>query len=498
VIAAAVFWFARPIALLFSSERDFFCRRNAWFAVTVAAFLCPTFWLFFLCAALIIVRAARRDSNACALYLMLLNAVPNYSWRVPMVGISYLVDLDFQMLLSLCLMVPVALRLLRSEREPDRPRLQLLDYFLLAYLALTSVYYVLPELAPGVLMTPTATHSLRLASEAFVSIFVPYFVISRSGGSRQQLQDMLATLCLTCTVMAAIAIFESARHWLLYTPLLQWGAEPGSNPYASLQRAGTIRASASMNHPLFLGYMLAVAFGLWLCLMSRVRSVFWRSAVIVVYWLGLLATYERGPWVGGILIYFAYVVLSGRKLSKLLNAGVAAGLVAAIIAATPLGDRIASVVPFLGGSVDVQNITYRERLLDAGWNIVQKNPLLGDQHALAKLQFLRVEGIIDLMNGFVNVLLGAGFVGLSLLLCFVALGLYAGWRLSREVWRVDPDLAAIASALVACLLATMLMMWVGGLLVAQTCLLVGLISACALAGSRQRAAGADVPAATGP
>jgi O-antigen ligase len=482
-IGWAVFRFARPVAFLFSTEGDFRCRRNAWFAITIAAFLCPTFPIFCLVAAIVIVWAARRDSNPSALYLMLLYAVPEYSWRVPMVGISMLVELDFPMLLSLCLMLPAAWRLVKSEQPPLK-RLERPDYLLLAYLALTSVYFILPEIGRGVLMTPTATDCLRRAVEAFVTIYVPFFVLSRSSKSSRELQDTVAALCLACAVLAAIGVFESARHWLLYGELRnQWGAV--YNPY--LERGSSLRAMASASHPLFFGYLLAVAFGLWLGLMPRVQSAFRRLAVVVLYWLGLLASYARGPWLGGILIYFVYVAVRGRKLSRLLKAAVSAGLIAAIVAASPFGERIERVVPFLGGTVNSETITYRQRLLARAWQVIQESPLLGDQYALAKLQDLRQgEGIIDLMNGFVNILLDNGFVGLVLFLSFVAVGLHKGWRVSGEP-DVGAELAATAAALVACLAGTMLMMWVGGLLVASTTLLVGLVCACARVAARPRA-----------
>lgn len=475
VIASAIFRLARPVALQFSAERDFVCRRNAWFAVTVAAFLCPSFWVFCVVAAFIIRWSARRDSNSPALYLMLLYAVPNYSWRLPMVGISYLVDLDFATVLSLCLMAPAALRIARSA---EQRRLQLADYCLLVYLALTSVYFVLPEVARGVLMTPTMTDCLRRAVEAFVAIYLPFFVISRAARSCPEILDAVATLCLSCAVMAAVATFEGARHWLVYGELLgKW--DPSYNAY--LERGSVLRARASTSHSLFLGYVLAVAFGLWLGLMPRVQSVLRRSGAIVLYWLGLLAAYSRGPWLGAILIYFVYVAARARRLSRLLKAAVTAGLLAAIVLATPLGDRIVRVVPFLGGTVDASNITYRERLLSRAWEVIQDSPLLGDQYALAKLQDLRAAGIIDLMNGFVHILLDNGFVGLTLFLGLVIVGMHKGWKLGDDTAasRVPIECSTLAAALVACLVGTMLMMWVGGLILAPTTLLVALICACA-------------------
>ena len=114
-IAGVVFKFAKPIALLFASPDDLTRRRNAWIGVTIAAFLCPSFWSFCLVATPILIVAARKDSNPGALYLMLMYVVPGFSWRVPMVGFSYLVDLDFQLLLSFCVAAPAALRIYRSK-----------------------------------------------------------------------------------------------------------------------------------------------------------------------------------------------------------------------------------------------------------------------------------------------------------------------------------------------------------------------------------------------
>jgi hypothetical protein len=474
-IALVVFKFAKPVVSLFTTQDDFARRRNTWCALTIVAFLCPIFWLFCLIAIPFLVSAGRKDSNPSAFYLMLVYVVPDFSWRVPMVGLSYLVNLDFQLLLSFCVMVPAALRLRKSKRQ--FPGLKLMDFCLLSYLALTSMYFILPEISRGVLMTPTFTDNLRRAFESFFEIYVPYFVISRSSSNRREVQDILAAFCLSCAVMAAIGTFEGARHWLVYGAMRsQWGYE--YNPY--LMRGESLRAMASTVHPLVLGYLLAVAFGLWLCLKSNVQSKLSRSAVIVLYWLGLLAAYSRGPWVGAVFIYFAYVAMSGRPISNQLKAAGASALVGLIVAISPLGDKIAKVIPFFGGTIDAENITYRQRLLDRAWQIIQDSPFLGDQYALSKMEALRQgQGIIDLMNGFMNILLDNGFVGLFLFLSFVMIGVVKAWMLSRESARVGAELGTMGASLAACILGALVMTWAAGLIISMTCVLVGLAAACA-------------------
>jgi hypothetical protein len=478
VIALAVFKLAKPIAFLFTTQDDFTRRRNTWCALTIAAFLCPSFWLFCLVAMPILIWAGRRDSNPGALYLMLMHVVPPFSWRVPLVGSSYFVDLELSMLLSFCVMTPAALRLLRSKQLT--PAHKFMDFCFLAYLALTSIYFVLPEVSRGILMTPTFTDYLRRAFESFFIFYVPYLVFSRSGSNRREIRDMLAAFCLSCAVMAAIGTFEGAKHWLLYGEMRSnWG--PEYNAY--LMRGESVRAMASTIHPLYFGYLLAVAFGIWLCLKSNVQSKLSRNAVAVLYWLGLLAAYSRGPWIGAIVIYSAYVALSRRAVSKVLKAVGTAALVGLIVAISPLGNKIAQVFPYFGGNVDVDTFTYRQRLLEHAWPIIRDSPFLGNQYAYSKLEELRQgQGIIDLMNGYINILLNNGFVGLSLFVSFVVTGIFKAWMVSRRSNSsngVGVELGTMGASLAACMLGTLVMMWGGGLIVSIPCVLAGLAAACA-------------------
>jgi hypothetical protein len=484
VIALAIFQLARPVALRFMSASDFARRRNVWLAITVAGFVCPDFVWFCAVAACILVPAARREPNPGALFLMLIYVVPDFSWRVPMVGISYLVDLDFEMLLALCVMLPVALRLLRGAPPPAARRLEATDLLLLAYLGLRSVFFILPEIGRGVLMEPTATESVRRLLESLLTLFVPYYVLSRSSASRRQVQELLATFCLAAAVMAAVGIFEGAKHWLLYNEMRSnWGEFQGY-----LLRGDELRARASTSHPLALGSILAVAFGFWLCLREQIASTAVRVGGIALYWLGLLAAYSRGPWVGAGFIYFSYVALSRQRLSALIKAAAGVALAALLLAMTPLGDKIAKVIPYFGGTVDASNITYRERLADRAWEIVAESPLLGDQRALEKMSDLRQgEGIIDLVNGYVDILLDNGFLGLSLYLSFVLLGTYRAWIVSRASAEVGTELAHLAASIVACIFGTLLMITSDGRADAQTCILTGLAVAVAAVSRQQQA-----------
>jgi hypothetical protein len=493
VIGAAVFGLGRPIVLLFTAPADFAHRRSAWYALTIAAFLVPNLWVFAAIAIPILIWARRRDSNPAALYLMLLSVVPPISVRVPMIGISFLFNANFHTLLSFCVMAPVALRVFRSRDRVRTGALKLMDTLLLAYCALTSVIFIHTEIAPGVLMSPTPTDCLRRAFEAFFSLVVPYYVLSRSGKSRAALLDNLASYCLGCGLLAAIAIFESTRGWLLYDELTKnWSFDEGTS---YLFRAGSVRAAASTGHSLALGNLLAIAYGFWLPLQAYVKSATWRWGITSLLWLGLIAAYSRGAWMGAVLIYLAFAALRPRALSGLLKAAGAAALLSIPLALSSLGDRIARVLPFLGGTVD-SNILYRQRLFDRSWQIIQQSPLFGDPDALLKMQDLRQgEGIIDLVNAYVVILLSAGFVGLFIYASFIFIALVNAWSVGRQLVQTDFKFSLVGAGLVACILGTLFMIAFSGSSDLMICILAALAAAYARLGAARAAADVASPAA---
>jgi hypothetical protein len=475
LISIGVFRLARPVSQLYCPGKDFANRCKAWIALTIAVFMAPNFWVFLAVATPILIILRRNDSNPAAAFLFLLSVVPPISDRVPMIGFSYLFDLDFNLLMCFFLLTPPAWRLWKNKDGSRAVKLTVLDVLLLAYCVLTAFLFLHPEVARGVLMQATFTDCLRRTVVLFFSLYIPYFVISRTSTSRAAIQDMIASFAIKCAVMGAVAIFEGARHWLLYGELLsRWGL--ASTTY--LSRGGDIRAMASAGHPLSLGYSLAVAFGFWLYLQHDVQSRVIRLSITGLLIFGLLAAYSRGPWVGAIVIFLAFAALGPRGFSKAFKAMAGLSVLGLGVAISPLGDKIARVIPYFGGTVDINNVVYRDRLLALSWQIIMGHPWFGDQQALLKMEELRQgEGIIDLMNGFVDILLANGFVGLSLFVLFVVFGSFKALRLSATSAKSDQDLSKLGACLVACILGSLVMMWAGGLIDMMTCVLVGLTAA---------------------
>lgn len=463
-IGMGVFHFAGPIAARFTSAADFSRRCRVWLTLTAVALVSPSFWLFVAIAVPLLSWARRKDSNPIALYLLLLHVIPPIPVAIPVFGINQLFDLDNYRLLSLCVLIPFALHLRNTKDDARIAGLQTMDILLLAFGALQVATYIPPDLPHHVILPDSITNMIRRGALFLIDVYVPYYAVSRGCSQRAKIADAMAAFCLGCAVMALVAAFEGARHWLLYTDIvLRWN-DGRSSGTGYLERGGILRAESTAGHSLALGYLLAVAFGFWLYLRTRIDSRRTRLVVAAVFWLGLLAAYSRGPWIGAVAIYLIFMGVGPGAFGRTFKAVAAIAVLLEAVTLTPFGDRIVRVLPFFGGSVDSANVTYRQRLMTRSWELIQAHPFFGDRLALLKMEDLRQgQGIIDMVNAYASIAVFYGLVGLSLVIGFVLLGLGRAFRTVLGARKADPDLAALGTSLVACTLGTLLMLVDSGL-----------------------------------
>ena len=448
-----VFLIAKPIFIRWMSADDFVLRRNAWLALTTAAFLLPNLWLYMMAAGVIIWFAGRRDTNPAAFYLFLLLVVPPVEADLPTFGIvKSLFPMNHFRLLSLVLLIPFALRLRREGREmelqggsPLPPAFRATDVLLLLFLALQLVLFLPYE---------SITNSLRRAVLLLLNAWLPYYVMSRACRDRRVIVEVMAAVVLAAMVLAPIAAIENVKGWLLYSAVGEsWGMD--INLYA--RRADVLRASVTAGHPIVLGYFFAVMLGLWLYLQGHVaRGWAWSGSAVLG--TGLVAAFARGPWVGALVIITVYVALGPNAVSRSLK-GVALLVVAGGIAlATPLGPKVLDNLPFIG-SVASDTVAYRQQLLETSLMIIGQNPLFGSPNFMLQMEALRQgEGIIDLVNTFAAFALSYGLVGLALFLGFIGVATVQCWQMVRRLSPVDPDAAMIGVSLISCLLGVLVML----------------------------------------
>lgn len=450
VLALVIFALAKPLCLRFMAADDFARRRNLWFALTVAAFVSPSFWLYVLVAVPLLWWVGARDSNPMALYFIAWYVIPAGSIEIPTVLINKLFALDNFRLLSIVLLLPVAVRELSARSRAVGNPFRVADVFVIAYGALQLLMFMPYE---------SITNTMRRTLLYGLDMVLVFYVFSRLSVDRRRTIEAIATLCLGVSIMAAIGLFEFARGWLLYQGINETWGNP--NVFAWILRGDDLRAQASAGHALVLGYVSAMAFGLWLYLQRKVASLAVRLAVIGIFWAGLIASISRGPWLVAVLVYLSYSLLAPITTTRMLQKFTLIGLITAAVLISPYGAGIVDRLPFIG-SVDEGTVDYRQQLVTVSWRLIQENPFFGNPFVLLQLEELRQgQGIIDLINGYVSILLYHGLIGLTLFLGFFAVGL---WGCVRHVYRCrasHPDTAFLGASIAACMIGTLLMGAVG-------------------------------------
>ncbi len=408
LLATPTFLIAKgPACALATTVKDFERRRNAWFLVTCIAFLAHNFWIFIAVTAVLLFFLAPAESNKIALYFALLFAAPMVAADIGGLGIvNSLFGINYARLLSLIVLFPAYIVLRRQSGVT--PFGKLLPDKLIAGYILLNIILMWP------LMSMTATFRQGVFY-AFVDIFLPYYVASRSLKNMVEFRDALMAFVVAALIIAVVGMFEFARHWLLYSPLQgAWGVNWGYGNY--LGRGEVLRAQASTGQPIVLGYVMAVSIGFFIFLKKSVVNVqAWQLGLAVLI-VGLLAPVSRGPWTGAAAMMLVFIV-SGPSPSKGIMRVVMSGLLAIpLLLVIPGGSSVISALPIFGDG-ETKNITYRQRLLEVSIQVIMQNPFFGS-HDFWRLpvmqQLIQGEGIIDLVNTYVGIGLANGLVGVSL------------------------------------------------------------------------------------
>ena len=446
-LAGIVFALARgPVTELAMAPEDFKRRRNLWFVVTLAAYLANSFWLFIAIVGVVLAIAGRRERNPMALFAFLLFAVPPFHASIGGLGIvKQLLTLDFPRVLAITLLIPALFRI-RNQARQDPVRWMLADYLVLGYL--------LVQLGLR-FQIDSGTNTLRYTIYAFLDVWLPYYVASRSLRDVQAFRDVAMSVVCGLMVVALIAVFEALRHWLLYVPLeAALGAQWGLGSY--LGRGGFLRAQGPTGQPIVLGYLMVVALALYPYLRRSIPAQprWWLGFGLLL--AGLLASFSRGPWVAAVIALVAFRFSTPKAVGGSLKAAAVIGVVVLAAMASPYGDTIKSYLPFVG-NIEAENVEYRQRLLQSSIGVILQNPLFGSTTYMYSLinEDLVIGGMVDIVNTYLAIGLANGLVGLG---CFAGAFVYVTMAVFRRMWRLpdrESEQHTLGSALLACLIGVM-------------------------------------------
>jgi O-antigen ligase len=450
IIATPFFYFVRQTALVFTTNESFARRRNLWFALTLSAFISHNFWLFIALAILLIGYAKRRESNLTALYFFILFVLPEDPVQIPGIGsIANLFEITYARLLALFIFLPAFLFLRKQSDTPSFLRTGP-DKILFAYLLLTTILFFRGD---------SMTNVMRQVFCLFIDVFLPYYVVSRSLKDMQSFRDALLSLVLPIMLLAALAVFESYKSWLLYAPLAV-SLQMGGN-MLTMGRDGILRAFVSTSQPIALGYLMVVGIGLYLYLQHSITQKSNRRLGMALLVAGLIAPLSRGPWVGCVVLIAAFTAAGRKPLRRLFGLAIAALISLSLFAILPGGERVTNLLPFIG-STQTGSIDYRSELITKSLIVIERDPWFGNYNYLQTPEMqsmMQGQGIIDIVNTYIGVAIEDGLSALGLFVGFFVLTILNISRAMRSIPDKDSDEYLLGRVLLATLISIMVMIF---------------------------------------
>lgn len=400
----------------------------SWFLMLYGAVLLKNIW--FIAAAVIVianVKIPAKSVHRVYFYLVLICTIPLIYAQIPgFAGIQNLIPLTYTNLMIMSLLVPVMITL----ESPQKIFSISTDKFIISFVTLLSLLQFRDN---------TITNAGRESFLFFIDIFVPYYVITRLINTHERLKMALTALFIGIIPFALIGVFELLTSWFMYTSIAPHiGYISSFNQYRDI-RGGGLRAMAVFFGPIVLGYVMIYTGAILLYLQHFIKN---RKLVLLAFgavFLCVLATKSRGPWIGFALMLMMFIWTGRNGFGKLVKYGIL-GLGLLILASlTPAGSKYVELLPFIGDE-RTDTFDYRAQLLENSMILFKKNPLFGDINFrnTSEMESLRQgEGIIDVVNTYIGILLPYGLIALSL---FAGLFVFLILRCRKIIKRPNIDL----------------------------------------------------------
>lgn len=366
-----------------------------WIAAAAIAFLIPyKSAAFFLLAVALGALAPVNPTARIGFYFASFMALPfYYDFDIPFPGINYLINIDYSKVATLVLLGPL---FVAKILKPPPATLRIVDRLLLLFVLISGVM---------ALRDLPVTSAIRATVDRFILVYIPYVAISRNLATRKDVESVLRAFFAGLVVLAAIAVISMTRGWNYYASL----GEIGHKIYSD-QRGGFLRIYATLTPPLLALSMGAGVVGALYLRSKAVLRGYLVFALIPLFLFVMYVTGSRGGMLGAAVTIAFYILLprigsAGRAALAALSFVFIAGLF------------------FYLTQEDVQvydpygTFQYRAELFRTSIEQIAQRPLFGSANflELESFQALRQgEGIIDLVNSYLQVALYFGLVGLFL------------------------------------------------------------------------------------
>ena len=141
---------------------------------------------------------------------------------------------------------------------------------------------------------------------------------------------------------------------------------------------------------------------------------------------GQISTLSRGPWIGAGVIFLVFVVASPAGMVKIRKYRALFILLAPLLLAYVfVQGQNGGILEIASGGYEneeAENVDYRRKLIEKSMIVIARYPLFGSvnyRDELADMGLLQGEGIVDVVNTYLQFTLENGLVGAAMFVSII-------------------------------------------------------------------------------
>ncbi|MEQ8934515.1 MAG: O-antigen ligase family protein [Amphiplicatus sp.] len=343
---------------------------------------------------------------------------------VPFPGLNYLLYLDFSILAFFILLAPGFVIRPKPHAGKFAPTAG-------ALLILMTIVFALLDFR-----ITNLTSGLRAGLETCLVYALPFMALIRFVRTREDVERVLTALIFVAIIFFFAALISQATRWNFYTYVTN---RFGYSSFADF-RHGLLRVSVTVNTVLAgfimtLG-LLSVEYYRARRNLDFIRAMLARGMCVMAAFF----TYSRGAWLGMAVAYATYFLFA--KMPRAVRAPI---VLFGVFIVSPIAFNIASTAD-LNAIDEFGSFEYRQELLRTSMAYIRMHPIFGDPNFRESGFFDHLyqgQGIIDVVNTYINIALRYGLVGLSLFVGVFGVSIF-GLRMAGDLMpnreRSDLDL----------------------------------------------------------
>lgn len=389
-----------------------------WLVSTPVLFLIPqSLAALVICAAILAILAPRGFDDRAAFYMMTLVAVPSaVAGVIPFPGLNHLFVLNFPEAACLVLLVPALILGKPPKAARYAPTIGIMVIIL-------TILFSIQEFRSANL-----TSGLRATIENILHYALPFMALIRLAPTTASFEKIFSAFVFIAVIFFFSAVVSQVTSWNFYTFLTERHGVPTFADF----RQGLLRVSVTVI-PVLVGYVMTV--GMIVVEYFRIRrkigalmTWFYRGAFIAA----TVITVSRGAWLAmalGLLTFYFFAKAPRSVRSPLIALSILF-LFPTAIYFTMTAD--------LNTIDQYGSFEYRRELLRTSLEQVWARPFFGDPFYLDSGRFDHLyqgQGIIDVVNYYVQLMLEHGLVGLGLYLWAFGAAIFGLLSLGKFVRR---------------------------------------------------------------